>query len=1352
MTFDEWNTQFPYTPPEDVDWTSCGVRLGPDGGNAVEVVWGSGGSGSKSTLRKVWKDRKGSRVNPVVAVHYTDSQAIVMGPGREGAAPSATTIRDVDQLSRILDAALVLEDRHKARQFLDKYLPHAGSPALGVHNSGLLATHALHRASDEREDWGQLSIRGKTLLDQRRRKLMEGLGFQVQQSSQQHSILRVDGEGTAIALFLQPNENPDGWFVERFGSEAPVLYALRMAERENVDWVVITTGPTVRLYPTSTTVGVGRRGRTETFCEVRLDLLSETNAGYLPLLFSSGALKPDGYLKDLIERSADHVAELGKRLRDRIYGNILPRLATGIAEARELDAPTTEDLSQTHDMALTLLFRLLFISYAEDRVLLPYGENEEYTKVALKTLAKTFTPSEENPEIEFNSDSAELWANVSSIVKAIHDGRDEWSIPAYGGTPFTEDENIKPSGARLAEIELDDSVFGPVLQGLLIDRGADDEIGPIDFRELSVREFGTIYEGLLESELALATEDLAEDNKGYYRPASGNDTVVVENGEFYLHNSGKRKSSASFYTKSFAVEHLLDRSLEPALDEHLARVDAIEDDEEASRLIFDFRVADISMGSGHFLIAAIDHIERKFSNYLSQRPLEGIMDELNRLWRLAAERTGKDAESMGIDHNQLLRRQIARRCVYGVDINPTAVELARVSVWIHTFVPGIPLSFLDWRLRCGNSIIGIATQEEANRIISEHSTQASLFQDWQGDSTDEVAEIAQQMAEIGEGSDTTLEEVSEAMENYRTTRDRLRPWKALMDVMCASRIDSDIEDKIGRVVRNWKGEANSVEQDDIWPTVRETLAANPPFHFQIEFPEVFWRENPGFDVIMGNPPWEEATIEEDGFWTKYVPGLQGLPQHERDAIRDRWRADRPDLVAQFEAEQRSTEQMRNSLTSGAFPGMETGDPDLYKAFCWRFFLLLREGGQMGVVLPRSAFSVLGSAPFRRQLYENATFRDLTFTENKAGWVFDEAEHRYTIGLVAIEHSTPNEDAVVPVRGPYNSFSAYRTGLLTDAVPIPVSVIVGGSDAVAIPLLPTHDIDHALAAMAQMRTHPRFDADISGEFRFRPVAEFHATHDKPHMIVEENPPNDVWPVYGGKSFDIWDCDTGVYFAHIDPEVAQTELNRKRAKPNRRSAFYEMSEEWRTTPSALPCLNARIAFRDVTRSTDTRTTRIALLPPNRAITNKGPYLLKIRGDEIDEAFILAIMASTQFDWFSRRYVEINLNFFILNPLPIPRPEQDDPLRLRAIQLAGRLAAHDSRLSNWAAAVGVECGELNTDEKRVMVMELDAVIAQLYGLSERQLESIYRTFHHDGTVDGEPWQERFDAVIEHYRRWSE
>ena len=191
---------------------------------------------------------------------------------------------------------------------------------------------------------------------------------------------------------------------------------------------------------------------------------------------------------------------------------------------------------------------------------------------------------------------------------------------------------------------------------------------------------------------------------------------------------------------------------------------------------------------------------------------------------------------MGIDHNQLLRRQIARRCVYGVDINPTAVELARVSVWIHTFVPGIPLSFLDWRLRCGNSIIGIATQKEANEIINEYGSQTTLFQDWQGDLTDEVAEIAQQMAQIGEGSDTTLEEVEEAMATYQSNLDRLLPWSVLMDVMCASRMNQKLGNDLGKIIRDWKGNSKSILGDvKLLSLVESTLNDNKPFHFQIAF-------------------------------------------------------------------------------------------------------------------------------------------------------------------------------------------------------------------------------------------------------------------------------------------------------------------------------------------------------------------------------------------------------------------------------------------------------------------------------------------------------------------------------------
>ena len=166
---------------------------------------------------------------------------------------------------------------------------------------------------------------------------------------------------------------------------------------------------------------------------------------------------------------------------------------------------------------------------------------------------------------------------------------------------------------------------------------------------------------------------------------------------------------------------MLNYALEPALADHISRLDAIADDRAAADAFFDFRVADIAMGSGHFLVAAIDRIERSLSSYLVKRQLTDVIAELARLRNSAREALGPLADSVEIEDAQLLRRQIARRCIYGVDLNPIAVELARLSVWIHTFIPGLPLSFLDHNLVVGNSLVGIATIEEADEWLKEIS-------------------------------------------------------------------------------------------------------------------------------------------------------------------------------------------------------------------------------------------------------------------------------------------------------------------------------------------------------------------------------------------------------------------------------------------------------------------------------------------------------------------------------------------------------------------------------------------------------------------------------------------------------
>ena len=150
-------------------------------------------------------------------------------------------------------------------------------------------------------------------------------------------------------------------------------------------------------------------------------------------------------------------------------------------------------------------------------------------------------------------------------------GNKEWGVPAYDGTMFSSDAAVSKSGALIASITLPNQSFEVALRGLLLTDSEDTVYAPVDFRALSVREFGTIYEGLLESELSLAEQNLTMDKKGTYLPAGEADSVFVNAGEIYLHDrSGARKSSGSYYTPDFAVEHLLDGALEPALDEHWA--------------------------------------------------------------------------------------------------------------------------------------------------------------------------------------------------------------------------------------------------------------------------------------------------------------------------------------------------------------------------------------------------------------------------------------------------------------------------------------------------------------------------------------------------------------------------------------------------------------------------------------------------------------------------------------------------------------------------------------------------------------------------------------------------------------
>jgi hypothetical protein len=179
---------------------------------------------------------------------------------------------------------------------------------------------------------------------------------------------------------------------------------------------------------------------------------------------------------------------------------------------------------------------------------------------------------------------------------------------------------------------------------------------------------------------------------------------------------------------------------------------------------------------------------------------------------------------------------------------------------------------------------------------------------------------------------------------------------------------------------------------------------------------------------------------------------------------------------------------------------------------------------------------------------------------------------------------------------------------------------------------------------------------------------------------------------------------------------------------------------------PSQKARIAFRDITNSTNTRTAIFCLLPPKVALVNKAPYLVRRTGAETDEAYLLGMVSSIPFDWYARRWVETNMNFFVLNPMPVPRPARNNALRQRVVESAGRLAAVDARFQAWADAVGVPVGTLRSEPERSdAICELDALAALLYGLDWDDVTHIFETFHR-----GWDYAERLASVKTHFENW--
>lgn len=666
-----------------------------------------------------------------------------------------------------------------------------------------------------------------------------------------------------------------------------------------VDWGILTNGRAWRLY-------YRQASSTATeFYEVDLvELLESGDPERFKrfwLFFRRPAFIRDAQGRNFLERvregSATYARVIGDRLKAVVFEEVFPFLsggfvAYGAARAEDVTGEAARRL--IYEATLSLLYKMLFLLYAEARNLLPV-ENPGYQAQGLTRMAREVAERMDRAK-PLGQASTALYGRLLNLFHLIDQGDAGLGLPRYNGGLFHLDFSHPADREKhranwfLTRHKVPDAFLAPALERLYRAGGE-----PIDYGFIGVRHLGAIYEGLLEHRL-------------HVDDAAG--------GRVHLETDrGERKATGSYYTPDYIVKYIVRHALGPILEERAGRFDELMEqivdvrrqladgrrapsvsalreglerlERQARETLLDIKVCDPAIGSGHFLVEAVDFLTdgliEILNRYPEHNPILTMLDRIRRDIVASLERQGIALDPARLDDTQLLQRVVMKRCIYGVDLNPMAVELAKVSLWLHSFTVGAPLSFLDHHLRCGNSLIGAMAREAHEQLSREQPLFGGPFAG--------LLRAAEIMRGISLISDATFAEVEESERLFGQFDEAAKPYKRLLDIYVARHFGVERADEFLRLYGPDVIQAGPDTVGEPYTTVireaRRLYEEKRFFHWDLEFPEVFidleratWKENPGFDAVVGNPPYDvlaEKEREEDlSYLLAYISSAKSL--------------------------------------------------------------------------------------------------------------------------------------------------------------------------------------------------------------------------------------------------------------------------------------------------------------------------------------------------------------------------------------------------------------------------------------------------------------------------------------------
>ncbi|MEH1770926.1 MAG: DNA methyltransferase [Nostoc sp.] len=1040
--------------------------------------------------------------------------------------------------------------------------------------------------------------------------------------------------------------------------------------------------------------------------------------------------------KCLLEYYHQEALQQGGRVRDRLRDGVekaLIQLGTGF-----LQHPQNEHLRQKfsnnyelvfYRQLLRLIYRLLFLMVAESRNLL-IGDDVEKARIYREYYSiERLRELAERPHWR-REGFQDLWQGLR-VTFLLFD--ENWRGKYLGLSPLNGDLFGSYTLPALDDCAIDNHDLLVAIQELSLyqDKG---QLRRVNYTALDVEELGSVYESLLD-----------------FHPE-----ISPRNYEFKLVFGSERKTTGSYYTPPQLVGQLIKTALEPVIEEKLRSTKekfqnaesntstTLSNHQKLETALLDLKIVDPACGSGHFLLAAARRVGKE----------------------LAKIRTG-EAEP-GSEPLKLAIRDVIQNCIYGVDLNPLAVDLCKVSLWIEGFSCGLPLNFLDHRIKCGNSLVGVmdlscldegipdeafkavtgddkklSTQlKKRNKNEREKAGQLSIGEKLETDSVD----YAQMWRQLGVIPETTPQQVKDKQKQYKENLQESSWWlkysacnlwtaaffmsltehhlQLLPTTEALNRLKREKVEKIRKSEDNYELRITNYELNKIVDAANKLSEEKHFFHWCLEFPEVF--EQGGFNCVLGNPPWERIKLQEKEFFASQSAEIaNAVNKAAREKLIKELPKKNPELAQAFEDAKHDAEAQSKFIRESArFPLTAVGDINTYAIFAETTRKLISSDGRLGIIVPTG----IATSDTTKQFFSSVAINgqlDSLFDFFEIRNFFHGSESREGFCILTIR----GRKMSLPTKFVFKITKILEINNLDKKVQItPSDFIILNPNTRNCPIFRTNA-----------------DAELTKKvYQFIPVLENEQTGSNPWNIsfmrmfdmandsgLFKNEGDDsLVPLYEAKFIHQFDHHYSTYKgatqANLNSgilpqisEVIKQDWNssvQPRYWVNLNEVENRLSHKWNK--------KWLLTFRSIARSTDERSF-ISTFIPKCAVSGKAPLVFPNDFNTKLIACLGANFNSITFDFIARQKIGgTDLALFIVKQLPVIPPELYTPEDIKFISdrvLELVYTAWD--MQPFAKDMGYD-GEpfiWNPNRRALLRAELDAYYAKLYGLTRDELRYI-------------------------------